>query len=47
MWLLSDMENTKIGTASEIKNEENAELHFELWKGKTPQNPLPWLSSKN
>ena len=39
--------HTKIGTASEIKNEENAELHFELWKGKTPQNPLPWLSSKN
>lgn len=37
---------TKIGIAGEIKNEDNAEMHFELWKGKTPQNPISWLIKK-
>ncbi len=38
---------TKIGIAGEIKNEDNAEMHFELWKGKTPQNPISWLIRRN
>ena len=33
----------KIGTVITSESESTTELHFEIWYGKTPQNPLYWL----
>ena len=33
----------KIGTVITSESESITELHFEIWKGKDPQNPLKWL----
>ena len=33
----------KIGTVITSESESTTELHFEIWYGKNPQNPLYWL----
>ena len=33
----------KIGTVLTLDSSVGTELHFEIWKGKYPQNPVKWL----
>lgn len=43
-----DKVNTKqnIGIVYTDKDKKNTELHFEIWEGKSPQNPKYWLAKK-
>jgi murein DD-endopeptidase MepM/ murein hydrolase activator NlpD len=34
-----------IGTVATDPTDGSTEVHFELWKGGTPQNPTGWLAN--
>ena len=36
----------KIGTVVTSDSSGETELHFEIWKGKDPQNPVKWAYKK-